>query len=838
MHNDKLVTLTIDDQTISVPAGTPVVDAVRKLGIQVPVFCYHPKLEPAGACRMCLVEAGTVMRDRETGEIQRDEDGNPRIRWFPKLQTACTLRAMDGLVVRTNTEAVIEARQEILEFLLTSHPLDCPICDKGGECPLQNLTLAHGPTVSRFDYADKMHLDKRVPLGDLIILDRERCILCGRCIRFQEEIAGDPVLAFFHRGRHAQVITHSDPPFDSIFSGNTTDICPVGALTSADFRFGARPWELTRTPSICPHCPVGCNLTLDTRLEGRRGVPVIKRVMPRQNEQVNEIWICDKGRFGHHHARAEDRLQTPLIRRDGELRPATWKEALDLVAQRLQEIKEAHGSEALGGVAGDRLSNEDLFLFQALLRQGLGTPHVDGYPAVAGAEGVARFGLPQESDFGRWGRGTTILVVAGDPHEAAPIWFLRVRGAVRRGARLIVANARATRLDRSAAHRLRYHYGTAPHLLAALLRALLVPEPRPEGEAVPVVGNPSLPGLETLRTRLAEQDGEELARQTGVAPEEVRAAAQAVAEAERLVILFGSEGMAPEATEALVQMAANLLIVTGHAGEPDSGLLPLWPHNNTQGAQDLGLCPVRLPGYRPVEEAGLGFTGMLAAARAGDLKGMLIAAADPVGDDPGTADALEKLDFLVVQELFLTETARRADVVLPALSFAEREGTYTSGDRRVQRFYQALPPLGEGRPDWQILTRLGRRLGLDWPYRTAEEVFQALVSAVPIYAGLSYERLAETEPQWPPVGREDLYFSGTAYQNEGGLGCRWPSLVEQDPTLARPAWVPLPVPPARPPETVPVRRLMRAGTLINRSTVLKPRLIDLRERPKEAVSPR
>ncbi|RMF29091.1 MAG: hypothetical protein D6759_14610, partial [Chloroflexi bacterium] len=421
--------------------------------------------------------------------------------------------------------------------------------------------------------------------------------------------------------------------------------------------------------------------------------------------------------------------------------------------------------------------------------------------------------------------------------EEAPIWFLRVRGAVRRGARLIVANARATRLDRSAAHQLRYRYGAAPHLLAALLRALLLPEPQPE-EAVSVVGNPSPPGLETLQARLAGQAGEALARQAGVAPDEVQAAAQAVAEAERLVIVFGSEGLAPEAVEALVQMAANLLVVTGHAGEPDSGLLPLWPHNNTQGAQDLGLCPIRLPGYRFAEEAGLNFAGMLAAAQGGDLKAMLIAAADPVGDDPGTAAALEKLDFLVVQELFLTETARRADVVLPALSFAEREGTYTSGDRRVQRFYRALPPLGEGRADWEILTRLGRRLGLDWPYRTAEEVFQALVSAVPIYAGLSYERLAETEPQWPPVGREDLYFSGTAYQNEGGLGRRWPSLVEQDPSLARLAWVPLPVPPDQAPETVPVRRLMRAGTLINRSTVLKPRLIDLRERREEAVSPR
>src|SRR6185503_15432401 len=240
----------------------------------------------------------------------------------------------------------------------TSHPLDCPICDKGGECPLQNLTMAHGPGKSRFLFDEKLHLGKRVPLGDLIVLDQERCIQCARCIRFQDEIVGDSVLGFDERGRGTRIVSFSDPGFDSVFSGNTTDICPVGALTTADFRFEARPWELNNAASICPHCPVGCNLTLNTRREARSGgATVIKRVMPRQNEQVNEIWICDKGRFGHHFASSRDRLTTPLVRgSNGLLEEATWEQALSLVADKLK----AAGS-GLAALVGDRLSNEDLY---------------------------------------------------------------------------------------------------------------------------------------------------------------------------------------------------------------------------------------------------------------------------------------------------------------------------------------------------------------------------------------------------------------------------------------------------------------------------------------------
>lgn len=271
---------------------------------------------------------------------------------MPKLQTACTQVVSDGLVVRTHTPVVDDARKNVLEFLLTSHPLDCPICDKGGECPLQNLTMAHGPGTSRMDFSDKQKLDKHVPLGDLIYLDEERCIQCARCVRFQDEVVGDDVLSFHERGRRLQIITNSDPGFDTYFSGNTTDICPVGALTTADFRFGARPWELTEVPSIDPWDAAGSNISLSTRLDRDfGGKAMIKRVMPRQNEAVNEIWISDKTRFGHHFTRSAERLQRVMVRGAVE---STWADGIKATADLL---KSAGGD--IAAIAGTGLSNED-----------------------------------------------------------------------------------------------------------------------------------------------------------------------------------------------------------------------------------------------------------------------------------------------------------------------------------------------------------------------------------------------------------------------------------------------------------------------------------------------
>ncbi|NJN80687.1 MAG: molybdopterin-dependent oxidoreductase [Anaerolineales bacterium] len=337
--------------------------------------------------------------------------------------------------------------------MLTSHPLDCPICDKGGECPLQNLTMAHGPGKSRFNYDEKQNLEKQVPLGELIYLDRERCIQCARCIRFQDEIAGEPVLAFDERARTTQIISLSDPGFDSVFSGNTTDICPVGALTTSDFRFGARPWELDAESSICTQCPVGCNTTLNTRREAKSGGDiVVKRVMPRQNEEVNEIWICDKGRFAYHYAESKDRLTKPMIRKDGKLSRASWDTATKFAAGQFTKHKKDFVVLASG-----RLSNEDLFNLKSLADTAGGKAIL--YSDMGGGELTQLVGVGAGTNLSKMGAGDAILVVASDLYEEAPIWWLRVKQAADRGATLIVANPRDTKLDKFAKHTIRYEHG-------------------------------------------------------------------------------------------------------------------------------------------------------------------------------------------------------------------------------------------------------------------------------------------------------------------------------------------------------------------------------------------
>jgi NADH-quinone oxidoreductase subunit G len=764
--SDGDVRLTIDGRPVTVPAGTLIVDAAKKAGIDIPVFCYHPKLEPVGMCRMCLVEVGRPARDRTTGEVPLDETGKPKLFYNVKLETACTTPVGEGWDVRVQSEKALAGRKEVVEFLLTSHPLDCPICDKGGECPLQNLTIGHGPGISRFDFDDKIHLKKRVPLGDLIFLDRERCIQCARCIRFQEEIAADPVIGFYERGRTLEIVTFSEPGFDSYFSGNTTDICPVGALTTTDFRFGARPWELNAAASICPHCPVGCNLTLNTRRDAESGgAEIIKRVMPRQNEQVNETWICDKGRFAHHYASSPTRLQRPLVRRDGQLVEATWDEALRAAADGLR----AGGSELLG-VAGGRLSNEDLFLFRRTVEAAGGTAVLDG--RMRGGDLVAHYGLGRQADLGRLGRGDAILVAGADLHEEAPIWWLRVKQASERGATLIVAHPRPTRLSGFAAHRLPVEYGRS-------VEAIL-------GLAYGAAG-----------VREFERFGQ--------APE-TAAAGKAIAEAGNVVIFFGEEGLDGAGSQALAEACASLLVATGHAGKENSGLVAVWPHANDQGAWDLGL--------RPAED----LDGTLRQA-----KTAYMAAADPLGDDPSIQAALDSLSFLVVQELYLTATAERAHVVLPAQSFVEREGSLTTGEGRVQRFYPAVPPRGETRPDWWIAGALGRLLGAPEPPVSPAECQEQIAGAVPAYRQITYASLAEVQEQWPLVGGEDLYFGGTAYANRQGLGVKRPSGLESGLSMS----VSWPAPPSAVPGSgllfVPVYRLYDRGTTILPSTLLEPR---------------
>ena len=682
----KQITLTINNVKVTVPEGTLVVDAAKKIGIDIPVFCYHPKMEPVGMCRQCMVEIGRPMIDRASGQPILNEDGSPKLQFGPKLETSCTTPVSEGMAVISNSEKAKSGQKEIIELLLTSHPLDCPVCDKGGECPLQNLTMEHGASQSRFIFDEKHHGEKHVSLGDLIFLDRERCIQCARCIRFQDKIAGEPVLGFYERGRNTDIVTFGDPGFDSAFSGNTTDICPVGALTTADFRFGARPWELKQAASVCSQCPVGCNVTFNVRREAKSGGRyAIKRVMPRQNEQVNEIWMCDKGRFaGYQYTEAESRLQ---------LDPADLDSTISRAAAKLTEAK---ADTVI--LAGGRLSNEDLYNLKHLAA-GLGA-QVVLYTHMGGGEYTTAYGLTAGSNLGDLGKGDTVLVVASDLYNEAPIWHLRLKAAAERGATVILANARATKLDEFAAFVVRYAYGDE---------------------------------VETVKSLIGKEK-----------------IGDALKNANNLVVFYGADGLGLSGTSALAAACADF--VKDRAGKANNGLVGVWSTPNMQGALELG------------------FTASSNLAAELKDKTVYIVAVDPAGDDPRLAEALKSAKTVIAQDILETETTRLAEIVLPAAAYTEREGTYTSAERRVQRFYPAVPAHPGTKADYTLVAEIAQKCGIVLEGRSPLLVMKKLSASEPAFSGVSYTGLSEVTEQWPIVGRGDLYYGGTSYENKLGLG--------------------------------------------------------------------
>jgi NADH-quinone oxidoreductase subunit G len=707
----KTINLTINKIKVSVPEGTVIVDAAKLAGIDIPVFCYHPKMEPVGMCRQCLVEIGRPMLDRATGQAVLEADGSPKVQFGPKLETSCTTPVAEGMVVISDSAKAKTGQKETLELLLTNHPLDCPVCDKGGECPLQNLTMAHGPDKSRFLFDEKQRLAKHVPLGDLIFLDRERCIQCARCIRFQDKIAGEPVLGFYSRGRATDIVTFSEPGFDSVFSGNTTDICPVGALTTADFRFGARPWELKNAASVCSQCPVGCNITFNVRREAKSGGGyVIKRVMPRQNEQVNEIWMCDKGRFaGYHYAEAETRLT---------LDPAQFESTISRAADKLAGAK----SDAVV-LAGGRLANEDLFNLKQLAASLGAKTYL--YTGTGGGEYTTAYGLSAGSNLGDIGKSDTVLVVASDLYNEAPVWHLRVKAAAERGAMVIVAAARATKLDEFAGFVIRYSYGDE---------------------------------VETVKGLLAKEK-----------------VGDAIKNANNLVVFYGSDGLGLSGTSALAAACADLLEkrIVGNglgSGETDehsranNGLVGVWPTPNMQGALELG--------FRPAENLAAELTGKI----------VYVIAADPAGDDPKLAKALKTARCVIAQDILSTATTDLAEIVLPAAAYTEREGTYTSGERRVQRFYPAVPAKPGTQADFSIVAEIAKKCGIELEGRSALLVMNQIAATEKAFAGISYANLSEVTEQWPIVGRGDLYYGGTGYENTQGLGAHLTPAVTLTPS--------------------------------------------------------
>ena len=735
------VNLTIDGRPVSVPKGSVIWAAARKLGIEVPIYCYHPKMDPLGACRMCFVE----------------------VEKMPKLATACTTVVAEGMVVRTDTPAVRKGRQGTLEFLLINHPLDCPICDKGGECDLQDFTLRFGPGASRFDLS-KRHFVKPISVSDNILLDRERCIACQRCVRFCQDVAMDDGLVMEQRGFRTQVGVDPDAPFDSIFSGNVVEMCPVGALTAKSYRFVTRPWELKRTASVCGACSVGCNVLVDVRVDKAL------RQYSRANDSVDDGWLCDRGRWGLGAINSQERLRTPLIRKPGnsgnstQLVPASWEEALTLVGAKLRETAQRYGARAVGGIGSTHTTNEEAYLFQKLLRVGLGTNNVDHYHGRFPT--IERNALPWvwTDSIAGLERASHILLLGADPYQRQPVIDLRIRKAIRGGARVSVLSAEPTRLDRLATDVIRYQQGATPAIARALLN-VITSEGLTRGEFAQ-----SRAASAAARGATVAQDTPERAQSSaGVDAIALRELARALATADGAVILYDEMATLEPGGDHLAADVLDLALLTGNYGRPGAGAGPLFEDNNSLGARDMGLLPDMLPGYRPVADAeararlaaswgaevpsdpGLAYEQMLN----GGVKALYVMGADPARHrGPDGAGALDQLDFLVVQDTFLTETAMRADVVLPAVAYTEKEGTFTNTERNVQVVRRAMLPLPGARADWEILMGVARALGLGWTYLSPVQILGEIARATPLYEGASRRALGESGARWPLLAGE------------------------------------------------------------------------------------
>jgi NADH-quinone oxidoreductase subunit G len=647
-----LVTLTIDGTEVTVPKGTLIIRAAEMVGVEIPRFCDHPYLAPAGACRQCYVQ----------------------IEGQPKLATACTMTVAPGMVVSTQntSEPAREAQVANLEFLLLNHPLDCPICDRGGECPLQDQALAYGPGESRFVDAKRVY-PKPVPMSPLIGLDRERCVLCARCTRFCDEISGDRFLELYARGAGERVSIAAGEDLRSPFSGNVVQICPVGALTSTPYRFVARPFDLTSADSVCRHCSAGCNVRVDQR-QGE-----VVRVLARENPEVNDAWTCDKGRYAFRHDDAPTRITTPLVR-DRGLEPASFGEAL-------LQVADACRGARVGIVAGGRLADEDAYALSKLARTVLGTNDIDHRRAaqdlaVDRSGALAAIDRARSVTYGDLERASVILVVGLDPEQEVPILHLRLRKAAARGARVAVLHPRRTRL---------WDVGT--HVLCK-------------------------PG----------DEGRLLAGGADAELDDVLASLRAAGEAG--VVLGGERpGAAAAAMAAARDAGARFAYVTRRAGDRGSLAAGLHPALGPGGRRldDPAERDELESVWGPIRSAepGRDAIDILRAAAEGELDVLYLVGVDPLRDAPDAAlarRALQNVGTVVVQSLELGDLEPYASVLLPAASMLERDAHISDWEGRSQRARPLRTPAGISRADWEIVAGLAAAAGADLGFETLDEL--------------------------------------------------------------------------------------------------------------------
>jgi len=756
------IRLSIDGRQATAAAGDSVLDAALSAGISIPHLCHHERLSSTGGCRLCLVKIDGV----------------------PGPVTSCTTPARDGMTVTAFDDELESMRRLLIDLLLAEHNCDCLACESVGACELQDLAYRYGLDARsrRFCLPAEEMPDQDVS-SPVLIHDPSKCIVCGRCVKACDEIQGKEILSFAGRGL-GTTVTASPLGWDGSRCdgcGECVQFCPTGAIRE---KFDVRPprrWEMERVQTTCSYCGVGCQLDLwvhDGQIVNATGSDAVPSFGS----------TCVKGRFGHTYIQAPDRLTRPLIKRDGAFVEASWNEALDEVAKRLTSIKGQHGPDAIGGLSSATCTNEENYLFQKLMRVCIGTNNVDHCARLCHASTVAglaaAFGSgAMTNSIAELEQADCILVTGSNTTETHPVIANLIVRAVRfRGAKLIVVDPRKIDLVRHATLWLRQRNGTDVAWINGMMSAILQEDLQDDAFITE-----RTEGFDELRSVIESFTAELAAQISGIPAQEIRAAARIYSGADKASIVYAMGITQHTHGTDNVLSLANLAMLTGNVGKPSSGVNPLRGQNNVQGACDLGALPNVFPGYQqvtdpevrakfeaawgvaPQPEAGLTVVEMMHGAADGRVKAMLIMGENPMISDPNlnhVEEALNNLDFLVVQDVFLTETARLADVVLPAASFAETDGTFTNTERRVLLVNKAVEPPGEARPDWKILCDLSTRMGHPMDYPDAPAIMDEIASVSPIYGGIHHDRLDPDGLQWPCPTDDH---PGTVYLHEGGF---------------------------------------------------------------------
>ncbi|MEW6532558.1 MAG: molybdopterin-dependent oxidoreductase [Thermodesulfobacteriota bacterium] len=745
--------VTIDGVEVNAADGATILEAASKAGIWIPTLCYYPKISPSDSCRMCVVEVEGMERP----------------------VTACNTVALDGMRVLTDTPRVRTMREEVMKLILMDHPLECPTCPAGGECDIQNITYRLG--IYGTDFPLTPRNEPPIRTWPLIEYNPNLCITCLRCVKVCHEDIGASALRLRGAGYDARIDTCDGEVLSCDFCGECVEACPTGAMSNKVFKRWARSWEFTKVATVCPLCSAGCRM--EANVKDQRIFRITTDL-----DTHNRGTLCVGGRFGFDFVQSEERLLTPLLRKDGKLQPATWDEAVDFVAGKLRFIINESGPESVAGLASPRLTNEDCYAFQKFFRGVIGTHNVDSEARFS----FLRVQRALELTLGVRGATNTleellttgaIFVVGIDPLEETPALGWKIKSAARRyDSKVIVANSRATSLDPFAMVRLRMRPYSESDLILGIMKVILELDIW-DKKFIHAKTSNFIP-MKNLLDKISLAG---ILKRTGVSRESLEQAARLFAEASEAVIIFGGDVIQQENGLQCVMNLANLALLTGNVGRPNAGLYPIFEKGNIVGLCDAGIMPEYVPGYQSLAEArdlfegvwrrdlpyskGLTVTEMIRGLESGSVRALYVAGADPLTDYPYSsrlAAAFDKAELLVVQDLFLSPTAEKAHCVFPASSFAEKEGTFTNIEHRIQKLNRVLPPPGEARPDWGALEAVATAMGRPMGYFSSRDIFREMALTIPFLRGLRWRDLdGDGIILQPPAATSERARGGRAY---------------------------------------------------------------------------